>query len=174
MASLHHTPFVQAIAAPDSSDERVGRIALQMNCRSDCIQLLRAMVAVMTARAGMAQLQRNRIALAVDEIYANIAEHAYDGRAGHVAVESFIRSAAAGTDAELVFDFRDYAACNWCHDEQQSAAVQQETITPGGLGLRLVQAVANRCEHIPLADGNIWRLGFTIDTEYGEQHACDA
>ena len=51
-----------------------------------------------------------------------------------------------------------------------SAEAEQEHDEPeqlrcGGLGLKLICAVADRCEHETLADGNHWQLIFNIKRE---------
>jgi len=119
---------------------------------------------VMTARAGMDELQSNRVAIAVDELFANIAAHAYLGKPGKVEFITHIDKQRHGGQ-ELVFDFRDYASIGWSGDPAEEAARRMalDELCPGGLGLRLICAVADRCDHKILEDGNQWRLTFHID-----------
>ena len=170
-ASGCDSEFVQSVDFPASKSGQADCLRLQMNCSSDCIHLLRAMVAVMTARAGMDVLQSNRVAVAVDELFSNIAKHAYGGRAGCVEVDA--RMVERTERAELIFDFRDYAAVHWCGDlPAGEACAEGAPVLPGGLGLKLICAVASRCEHAALADGNQWRLSFQINSEGKDE--CNA
>jgi len=154
---------IQDVSFTDCESSHVGRLCLQLNCNSDCIHVLRSMVAVMSARAGMDELQSNRVAIAVDELFANIAAHAYHGKAGRVEFVTSIEALEHGA-RELVFDFRDYASVGWNGNitEIVSHALDTEHLRPGGLGLRLICSVADRCEHEVLEDGNHWRLIFNI------------
>jgi len=154
---------IQDVSFTDCESSHVGKLCLQLNCNSDCIHVLRSMVAVMTARAGMDELQSNRVAIAVDELFANIAAHAYNGKPGRVEFITCIETHKQGAQ-ELVFDFRDYASIGWSGDitEIVSHALDTEHLCPGGLGLRLICSVADRCEHEVLNDGNQWRLIFNI------------
>lgn len=165
---------LQDVSFSDCGSSHVGRLSLQLNCNSDCIHVLRSMVAVMTARASMDELQSNRVAIAVDELFANIANHAYLGKPGRVEFVAGIEAAGNG-GRDLIFDFRDYASIGWCGNTQEYVEQHQpvaEELCPGGLGLRLICSVADRCEHDVLADGNQWRLIFRIqDGEHDEYGA---
>jgi len=176
---------IQDVSFTDGESSHVGRLCLQLNCNSDCIHVLRSMVAVMSARAGMDELQSNRIAIAVDELFANIATHAYNGKPGRIEfVTSIERSEHGGQ--ELVFNFRDYASIGWGGNIREIAnhARDTDSLCPGGLGLRLICSVTDRCEHDVLADGNQWRLIFNIhenkqlavekQSKGGNQHECTA
>lgn len=153
---------VQEVAFPACDAGRVGRLSLQLNCNSDCVHLLRSMVAVMSSRAGFDECRSNRVAVAVDELFANIAKHAYGGHPGRIEIETEI----AGTHGSraLLFEFRDYASCGWTGNIHEAADAPQdlEYLTPGGLGLRLIASIADGCEHEVLEDGNFWRLTFNI------------
>jgi len=137
-------------------------LSLHLDSNSDCVEVLRSVVSVMTARAGMDKLHSNRVAVAVDELFANIAAHAYGGKPGRV---EFSASIALEEKALLlVFDFRDYAKICW-HGDIESIACKPldvEHICPGGLGLKLIHSVADSCEHHELENGNHWRLLFKI------------
>jgi len=176
---------IQDVSFSDCASSHVGKLCLQLNCNSDCIHVLRSMVAVMSARAGMDELQSNRVAIAVDELFANIATHAYNGKPGRIEFVTSIEICEHG-DQELVFDFRDYASIGWGGNisEIVSHALDTEQLCPGGLGLRLICSVADRCEHDVLEDGNRWRLIFHThkndkfaveeQSKGGKQHECTA
>ena len=161
---------IQDISFSDCESSHVGKLCLQLNCNSDCIHVLRSMVAVMTARAGMDELQSNRVAIAVDELFANISTHAYLGKPGKV--EFVTRIDGDRPDGRiLIFDFRDYASIGWDGDPAKVAArnLRMDELCPGGLGLRLICSVADGCEHQILEDGNQWRLTFNIDQNKGSK-----
>jgi anti-sigma regulatory factor (Ser/Thr protein kinase) len=156
----------------DESEKEVEKLACQLNCHSKCVDFLRSMVAVMAERAGLDPCHANRVALAVDELFANIAEHGYGGEPGKIECEAHIRSPESG-DGALVFNFRDYADSGWVYHscEEDSDACDAE-ITPGGLGLKLINAVADRFEQEILADGNQWHLVFSL--VQGERRGTEA
>ena len=154
---------VQKMTQTDCDSSQPEKLCLQLNCSSDCVHVLRSIVAVMTARAGLDELHSNRVAIAVDEVYANIAAHAYKGEPGRVELETYIISRPDRSE-ELIFDFRDYASICWkgSFEGMDDWVPDAKTLCPGGLGLRLIHSIADYCDHEPLADGNRWRLGFTI------------
>ena len=141
----------------------LGKLCLQLNCSSDCVHVLRSIVAVMSARAEMNELQSNRVAIAVDEVFANIAAHAYAGAPGRVEMEAYI-SENDDHSQELVFDFRDYATTHWTgsFNGMEEWVPDARTLCPGGLGLKLIHSAADYCQHETLDDGNHWRLGFKV------------
>ena len=152
-------------AVSESGDEPEGNIeklSCQLNCHSKCVDFLRSMVAVMANRAGLDACHANRVALAVDELFANIAEHGYGGEPGKIECEAHVQCCESG-EGELVFDFRDYADSGWVYHRCEAGAdVCEGDITPGGLGLKLIHAVADRFEQQILADGNRWHLVFSL------------
>ena len=112
----------------------------------------------------MNKLHQNRVSIAVDELFANIAVHAYGGKAGRLELETCIRNNEQGI-CELVFDFRDYSSFGWLGNIEEIAArlTDVENLCPGGLGLKLIYSVSDCCEHEVLSDGNHWRLIFHLD-----------
>ncbi len=163
MGEMMSDPCEQEAVFSECGSGHMGKLCLQLNCNSDCVHVLRSMVTVMTARAGMDELQSNRVAIAVDEVFANIAAHAYAGNPGRVELETQIIQ-GDGKHKELVFYFRDYASVCWTGSlEGITAEVPDvETLCPGGLGLKLICSVADYCKHEILDDGNCWQLGFII------------
>jgi len=168
---------IQDVSFPQCESSDVGKLCLQLNCNSDCIHVLRSMVEVMTARTGMNTQQSNRVCIAVGELFANICTHAYGGKAGRLELETCIGIGKQGK-RELVFHFRDYASLGWMGNIEATAAriTDVENLCPGGLGLKLICSVAERCEHDVLNDGNHWRLIFHLDGENnhnkGVQNGC--
>jgi len=157
---------IQDVSFSECESSHVGKLHLQINCNSDCIYVLRSMVAVMTTRACMEARQSNRVSIAVDELFANISKHAYGGKAGRVELETFLEVDAHG-EQELVFDFRDYASVGWQGSMEEAAerSIDVENLCPGGLGLKLICSAADHCEHEVLSDGNHWRLKFCINNK---------
>jgi len=151
-------------AMNDNVDDnsRVGQLHFRLNCRDDCVHVLRSMVEVMAARAGLDEMHANRVALAVDELYANISRHGYDGKPGPVEFETRIHRDEQG-GRELLFIFRDYAKPlqdnSW---EQGTGTLQHDpaAIEPGGLGVHLIHSIMDRVEHELLPDGNRWLLTY--------------
>jgi len=154
------------VSFPQCESADVGKLSLQLNCNSDCIYILRSMVEVMTTRAGLDKLRSNRVCIAVDELFANILVHAYAGKAGRVEFDAYIGVSADGGH-ELIFSFRDYAALGWLGSVEEAAdcVVDVDNLSPGGLGLKLIYSVSDRCEHEVLSDGNRWCLIFHLNDE---------
>jgi len=124
-----------------------------LNSSCDCVHVLSSMVEVVGHRAGLDDKQTNRMVLAVDEMFANIAQHGYHGSEGRVEMS------ACWQNGLLSFELRDYAA-PLGEDEMQgwTQAGEGDAMQPGGLGMRLIHAVMDRVEHESLPDGNRWRL----------------
>jgi len=143
-------------------DSRVGMLQFRLNCRDDCVHVLRSMVEVIAARAGLNEMCTNRVTLAVDELYANIARHGYCGKSGAVEFEARVRhDPEAGQ--ELVFMFRDFAAP--LADTQWQKTVEPlihdvTKIEPGGLGVHLIHSIMDSVKHEALPDGNRWELTY--------------
>jgi len=129
------------------------QLSCNLNSACDCVHVLSSMVEVMGHRVGLSDKETNRMILAVDEMFANIAQHGYQGREGRVDMAANLQGDA------LSFELRDYAP-PLLTDEMLSWPSQneEEDITPGGLGMHLMRAVMDKVEHESLADGNRWRL----------------
>jgi len=134
-------------------DSTENQLSCTLNSSCGCVNMLCSMVNVMGHRAALSDKQSNRMMLAVDELFANIAKHGYHGQEGQVDMR------AVCEDGKLSFELRDYAepiadASALC---SCSPNVDSEP-SPGGLGLQLMCAVMDKIEHEPLADGNRWHL----------------
>jgi len=147
-------------------------LSCKLNSSCECIHVLSSMVEVIGHRAGLSDKLTNRMVLAVDEMFANIAQHAYHGHEGKVDM------AADWHEDMLSFELRDYADPltgpemeSWSPVQQSGSDIKfgsdiksgsdlksDAELKPGGLGLHLMQAVMDRIEHEALADGNRWRL----------------
>lgn len=142
------------------------QLSCNLNSACDCVHVLSSMVEVMGHRVGLSDKETNRMMLAVDEMFANIAQHGYQGREGRVEMAASLQGDV------LSFELRDYAA-PLLEDEMLGWPRQAEAgdeITPGGLGMHLMRAVMDKIEHEALADGNRWRLIKHV----GEEHEDEA
>ncbi|HCS13840.1 MAG: hypothetical protein COS82_04785 [Zetaproteobacteria bacterium CG06_land_8_20_14_3_00_59_53] len=142
--------------------DSANQLSCNLNSSCDCVHVLSSMVEVVGHRVGLSDKLTNRMVLAVDEMFANIAQHSYHGHEGKVDMSACWR------DDELSFELRDYAEPLMA-DEMLAWPVPDAAgeLKPGGLGMHLMRAVMDKIEHEALADGNRWRL-----TKYlhGEQH----
>lgn len=140
------------------------RLSCKLNSSCDCVHILSSLVAVMAQRAGLSDKQANRMILAVDELFANIAEHGYRGLEGQVDMSADWQGGA------LRFELRDYAP-PLSEDAVQGWPAKRADgeVTPGGLGMNLMRAVMDRVEHQALPDGNRWVLTKFLDGEQGDE-----
>ena len=133
-------------------------VSKQFSCRvssdCDCVQILQSMAEVFAARAGLDDIEANRVVLAVDELFANIVRHGYAEMAGAVDVEAAIIS--SDSDMELRFSFRDYAEPVAKLEDLKGRDLDK--VCPGGLGLHLIRMVMDEVTHEVLPDGNRWML----------------
>jgi len=143
----------------DLEKSEVGKLKFELVCQRDCVHVLHSMVEVIALRAGLNDMETNRVALAVDELFANIADHGYGDVPGRVQFESKIH---INDDAlkELHFMFRDFAPVvdikGWnCGARTECSA---SDIVPGGLGIQLIHSIMDVVEHRSLDDGNQWTL----------------
>jgi len=142
----------------DLDKSEVGKLKFELVCQRDCVQVLHAMVEVIALRAGLTDMETNRVALAVDELFANIIDHGYGDEPGKVQFESKIHN--NDNLKELHFIFRDYAPIvdikGWdCGGSTPCSAAE---IMPGGLGIQLIHSIMDVVEHRALDDGNQWTL----------------
>lgn len=142
--------------------DSANQLSCHLNSSCDCVHVLSSMVEVVGYRAGLSEKQTNRMVLAVDEMFSNIAQHAYHGHEGRVDMS------ACWQDDVLSFELRDYAEPLQA-DEILGWQVPDAggELRSGGLGLHLMRAVMDKIEHEALADGNRWRL---IKYLHGEQN----
>jgi len=154
----------------DMEASQVGKLNFQLNCQRDCVHILRSMVEVMAMRASLNEKEKNRVVLAVDELFANIACHGYGDKPGKVEFETKITTNDVGTE-ELHFMFRDYAPTvdvqGWaCGGEEPCAS----EITPGGLGIQLIHSIMDVVQHESLTDGNRWLLVYMRKQDERDGH----
>jgi serine/threonine-protein kinase RsbW len=111
------------------------------------------------------KIQLNRIALALDELFANIHAHGYANQGGEIdCIARWIELDPKHDECKLEILLRDFApvidGIKSCH------GISPETLKDdpiaGGLGMYLIAATTEKFEHTPLADGNQWRLVFNV------------
>jgi len=140
------------------------QLSCKLNSTCDCVYVLSSMVEVMGHRVGLSAKQTNRMILAVDELFANIAQHGYRGREGKVEMS------AAQQGSILSFELRDYAPP--LHKDEMLGWPRpddEKELKPGGLGMHLMRSVMDKIEHEALADGNRWRLIKYLDREQDDE-----
>ena len=143
----------------DLDQSQIGKLKFELMCQRDCVHVLHAMVEVIGLRAGLTDMETNRVALAVDELFANIIDHGYGDKLGKVRFESKIHINDEGLQ-ELHFMFRDYAPVIHMADLscERYASGDPADIEPRGLGVRLIYSIMDAVEHVALEDGNQWTL----------------
>jgi sigma-B regulation protein RsbU (phosphoserine phosphatase) len=99
-----------------------------------------------TTLAGLDDMARGQIVLAIDEAFTNIIRHTYNNEPGQP-----IEIHAALTDTELEFRLRDYGPVI---DPEKLKGRALEDIKPGGLGLFFLNRTFPHCEFITKKDGN--------------------
>jgi len=128
----------------------VYELSCTLNSGCDCMRTLRYMVEAMSMRAGLNTIQTNRMLVAVDELFANISKHGYHGREGMIEMRADLQ------DHRLRFEFRDYAPP--IADRHELRGREVDDVQPGGIGLRLIQAIMDEIHHSTMDDGNHWVL----------------
>lgn len=135
----------------------MNKFTLQLHAQCDCVLVLRSMVNVLCGRAKLTEIEKNRVGLAVDELYANIVRHGYRGEAKPLMFEADMAVEEEGL--ALRFLFQDSAPVvdlsGWdCGGDIQPCC--SDKIMPGGLGIPLIHAIMDHVGHEALPDGNRW------------------
>ncbi len=130
------------------------------------LQALQRLADQVCAGVCLNAIQINRIALALDELFANIHNHGYAGQGGDIDC-SARWTGHEGKPCLLEITLRDYAPT--IEDIKACKGVDPETLkehpVAGGLGMHLIYAITESFEHTPLKDGNQWRLIFNLQKE---------
>jgi len=137
------------------------KLSLQLYARCDCVLILRAMVNTLCGRVQLSAIEKNRVGLAVDELYANIVRHGYQGEAKPLTFDADIELEADGGEV-LVFSFHDVAPVvdisGWNNEGIQACSATD--MMPGGLGIPLIHAIMDEVKHEVWQDGNHWILRY--------------
>ncbi len=144
----------------------MNKMILQLDAQCDAVLVLHAIVQVLGKRAELNLLQRNRICLAVDEVYANIVRHGYQRAGGVVHLEADMTRDAQGL--MLQFIFRDEAPpvdMSGCDCGSEIAPCSAEALEPGGLGIPFIHAIMDEVQHTMLEHGNQWNLIYRCTQE---------
>lgn len=117
----------------------------------------------------LSAIQLNRIALALDELFANIHAHGYANQGGDIECSAQWLGDTSG-QCLLEIKLRDFAPV--IHDVSCCQGIDPTTLqkhpVAGGLGMHLIYAITETFEHTPLVDGNQWRLVFSPKKEEEE------
>lgn len=106
---------------------------------------MRHKLAAALARAGVENLLRQSLVLAVDEACANIIRHAYGGPC-----EARIELRLTQEGPELRFEVRDYAPCV---DPDKVKPRDLDECRPGGLGINFIDTLMDSWSLQPLPEG---------------------
>jgi phosphoserine phosphatase RsbU/P len=106
---------------------------------------MRHKLAAALARAGVENLLRQSLVLAVDEACANVIRHAYGG-----ACEARIELRLTQEGPELRFELRDFAPCV---DPDRVKPRDLDETRPGGLGINFIDTLMDSWSLQPLPDG---------------------
>jgi len=128
------------------------QLSCTLNSACDCVHVLSSMVEVISRRAGLNDKETNRVVLAVDELFANIGQHGYQGKEGPVEMK-------VDCDGSVLrFEFRDYAPPLMNGNTLRGQSMDNSQVQPGGLGLHLIYAIMDEVRHQKLEDGNRWSM----------------
>jgi len=113
-------------------------------------------------------IHSNRIAVALDELFANIHAHGYGKKGGNIeCTANWLLSEDKRCKLEITL--RDFAPV--IADISSCKGVCPESLkehpVAGGLGMHLIGATTEKFEHTPLDDGNYWRLLFNVEKHKG-------
>ncbi|MDQ6995493.1 MAG: ATP-binding protein [Mariprofundaceae bacterium] len=150
------------------------KLSLTLPAQCDCVFILRSMVNVLCKRSKLSAIEKNRVGLAVDELYANIVRHGYQGEPKPLTFDAEIMHENEASEA-LMFTFQDCAPVfdisAWkCGEIEPCCA---ETITAGGLGIPLIHAIMDEVKHEALEHGNRWTLLYRSKKNI-KKEVCDA
>jgi len=140
-------------------------IKLHLSGCKEGLQALQALANQACEGKCLTDVQRNRIVLAMDELFANIHAHGYKNQGGEI--ECSAAQIGATDECLLEITLRDYAPT--IQDIKACKGVDPESLkdnpVAGGLGMHLIYAITETFEHTPLEDGNQWRLVFNLKEE---------
>jgi anti-sigma regulatory factor (Ser/Thr protein kinase) len=105
--------------------------------------------------AGVSDLGRGQMVLAVDEAVTNVIRHTYDGQPGHR-----IELSAALEDGMLIFRIRDFGPPLDLAKLQGRAL---EDVKPGGLGIPLLKMIFQKVNYVPKDPGTELELGKLLE-----------
>ncbi|MDQ6977511.1 MAG: ATP-binding protein [Ghiorsea sp.] len=150
----------------DTLDIRKSNFHLHLSGCKEGLQALQHLADQACEGVCLNAIQINRIALALDELFANIHAHGYANQGGDIDC-SAKWTGQEGKPCLLEIKLRDYAPA--IQDITTCKGIDPETLkdhpVAGGLGLHLIYAITESFEHTPLEDGNQWCLLFNLKEE---------
>ncbi|MDQ6974716.1 MAG: ATP-binding protein [Mariprofundaceae bacterium] len=152
----------------------MNKFILQLSARCDCVLILRSIVNVLCERVKLTAIEKNRVGLAIDELYANIVRHGYRGEPKPLIFEAEIMLKGEAYET-LLFTFQDCAPVvnisGWESGEIEPYSTA--TVTAGGLGIPLIHAIMDEVKHEALDHGNRWELLYRLK-KHTKKEVCDA
>lgn len=129
----------------------------QLVLRSELGELARVLpwVEALAGRYALSKKTYYAINLCLEEALSNVVRHGYKGDPRHEIVVEFRNS-----EDELVFTIEDTAPHFRPAVSKLAQPATLEEVTPGGLGIPLIQRFADRVEWEPLQKGNRLTLVF--------------
>jgi anti-sigma regulatory factor (Ser/Thr protein kinase) len=137
--------------------KEAGEDLQQLVLRSELCELARVLpwVEALAGRYAFSEKTSYVINLCLEEAISNVVRHGYKGDARHEIVVEFRSS-----EGELVFTVEDTAPHFRPAESQVTQPASLEELTPGGLGIPLMQRFTDRLEWEPLQSGNRLTLVF--------------
>ncbi|MDX8410984.1 MAG: ATP-binding protein [Mariprofundaceae bacterium] len=132
-------------------------LSCRLESKCDCVRILHSMVEVIAGRVGLDCVEANRLALAANELFANICSHGYKDEVGIIEVDFAI------CPSELCLEFRDFGLPVACMSQLKGRDL--DDVRPGGLGLHLMHTAMDEVHHESLNDGNRWTLIWHLNGE---------
>jgi len=136
---------------------------LHLNGDKAGLQALQGLAQQACGGTCLSEIQHNRIAVALDELFANIHAHGYANQGGKIECLACWLG-EEGEAGHLKVTLRDFATP--IQDMGECKGVCPETLkenpVAGGLGMHLIGVITERFEHQPLDDGNQWCLVFDL------------
>ncbi|MDX8409258.1 MAG: ATP-binding protein [Mariprofundales bacterium] len=172
VAATNIEPTAQAPCARVA--QLLNAFCFQMECRSDCLNILRGIIETTGALIDADKQASNRMLLALDELMANIWHHGYHDQQGSAEIEVEIRrytntetNAKTNDSIEVCFQLRDFATpiTNAAFLRPAPPCQDAATIQPGHLGLFLIHTIMDSVQHQPLADGNRWLMHYSLPSK---------
>lgn len=132
-------------------------------CREGLLSLI-AMADEACEGVCLDEIQRNRLMLVLDELFANIHEHGYQNQGGDIECSARWLPKKQGENCCLEITLRDFARVidDVAHCRGVDPATLKDNPVAGGLGMSLIYAATESFEHTALADGNQWRIVFMV------------
>ena len=141
-------------------DAQSPQIRLTLRSRLEDLALVVPWLDTLTAKYAIPGDTRFRIDLCLEEAISNIVRHGYGGQPDHAITIDFSIDVRTG----LTFTVVDNAPHFAPNEQAEPVPAPQtlEDVTPGGLGIQLMEKFATTLRYEQLPDGNRLTLGFDL------------